>query len=203
MIEFEQLNFKIPDVYLTSDTHYAHKNICKATSSWDKGYRDFDLLQQMNNTIVDNINNVVPQDGLLIHCGDWSFGGIDKIEEFRKRIVCENIILIEGNHDHNIKKGNKHLFNIFTKIGYFEIENLKFVCCHYPMSIWHQSHKDVPLFYGHVHGSFENVGKSLDVGIDNVFKLTEKYKPIPLATAYEICTNKKTFLESHHCKTTN
>ena len=40
----------------------------------------------------------------LYHLGDWSFGGIENIWNFRKRINCKNIYLVPGNHDHHIKK---------------------------------------------------------------------------------------------------
>jgi calcineurin-like phosphoesterase family protein len=209
MIQFKKLPFKIEQVYLTSDTHYSHNNICRGISKWNSNEcRDFDTLEEMNNTIVNNINKYVKYDDLLIHCGDWSFGGIENIKKFRDRINCKNIILIQGNHDHNIDKHVENgtineLFLEFKQIGYYQIEFMKFVCCHFPMSIWHQSHKDVPLFYGHVHGSFQNVGKSMDVGIDNIFKLIDIYKPISLEAAFNICMSRETFLESHHQKNTN
>ena len=94
-------------VFFTSDTHYSHANICSATTKWDfsKGertFREFESLEEMNKTLVDNINKVVGEDDILFHLGDWSFGGIDKIWEFRKQIKCKNIHLITGNHDHHI-----------------------------------------------------------------------------------------------------
>jgi len=98
---------KDQQVFVTSDTHYNHKNICKGVSEWDisrqnNSVRDFKDLYQMNSTIVNNINAVVGEDDILIHFGDWSFGGIEQIWEFRKQIICKNIYLIFGNHDHHI-----------------------------------------------------------------------------------------------------
>ena len=93
-------------LFFTSDTHYNHKNICRGVSDWGKGgefsTRDFNTLSKMNDTIVNGINEVVGQDDILIHLGDWSFGGIDSISEFRRRIICKNIHLVLGNHDHHI-----------------------------------------------------------------------------------------------------
>jgi calcineurin-like phosphoesterase family protein len=42
--------------------------------------RDFDSLDKMNTAIVNNINELVGQDDVLIHLGDWSFGGFEQIE---------------------------------------------------------------------------------------------------------------------------
>ena len=79
-------------LFFTSDTHYSHSNICSATTNWsvNDGYaRKFDSLQDMNQRLVDNINNMVGEDDILIHLGDWSFGGFDKIEEFRSQITVK------------------------------------------------------------------------------------------------------------------
>lgn len=98
-------------LFFTSDTHYNHSNICSATTSWAKGEgstRKFDSLEKMNDTLVNNINEVVGENDILFHLGDWSFGGFEKIAEFRDRINCKNIHLILGNHDHHIER-NKQL----------------------------------------------------------------------------------------------
>lgn len=103
-------------VWFTSDTHYNHSNICKTTTQWNideiseghLGYRNFNSLEEMNNCLVNTINKYVGEDDILFHLGDFSFGGIEYIFEFRKRINCKNIYLILGNHDHHIEK-NKPL----------------------------------------------------------------------------------------------
>lgn len=99
--------------FFTSDTHYHHANICHGTSAWDgdRMCRPFQTLEEMDSAIVRNINNVVGVDDILIHLGDWSFGGKDQIWNFRKQIKCKNIHLILGNHDHHIS-GNKVLDNV-------------------------------------------------------------------------------------------
>lgn len=214
MIKFSELKWKKENIYLLSDTHYSHLNICKSTTSWDKSHsencRDFPSIEEMNKAIVDSINSVVKEDDLIIHCGDWSFGGVDKIFEFRKAINCKNIILIRGNHDHKINLNNfivtfdrfnvrKDIMNTFTSvhdIGYFKSEDFSFMCCHYPMYVWHQSHKSVPLIFGHTHGQLETNNKSFDVGIDNLFKLFGNYSPIRLDKLEKILNEKPILLDN-------
>ena len=41
----------------------------------DSVTRDFKSLDHMNDAIVDNINNMVGVNDVLIHLGDFSFGG--------------------------------------------------------------------------------------------------------------------------------
>lgn len=100
--------------WFTSDTHFGHKNIVRGPSSWENKdrCRDFDTLEEHNQALVDNINACVQKDDTLYHMGDWSFGGIQNIWEFRKQLNCENIHLILGNHDHHIER-NSILPNCF------------------------------------------------------------------------------------------
>lgn len=102
------------NLWFTSDTHFAHTNICRGVSNWqlsrNNKTRDFQTLDEMNAAIVAGINSVVKSDDYLIHLGDWSFGGIPNIWNLRRQINCENIILVLGNHDHHIS-GNKPLPN--------------------------------------------------------------------------------------------
>ena len=110
-------------IWFTSDTHYKHSNICRGTSNWpaDSKTRDFDTLDKMNDMIVNNINHLVGEDDILFHLGDWSFGGFENIQEFRNRLICKNIHLILGNHDHHIERdkgGVKSLFASVNPVSY-------------------------------------------------------------------------------------
>ena len=94
-------------LFFTSDTHFNHSNICRATTRWSEANnltRDYKSLDHMNDTLVNNINEKVGEDDILVHLGDWSFGGFESISEFRNRILCENIYLTYGNHDHHIRR---------------------------------------------------------------------------------------------------
>lgn len=175
---------KIPsgkEVWVTSDTHYNHKNICRGVTKWrtvDGGIpirdtRDFPNLSIMNKTIVDNINGVVNDDDILFHLGDWSFGGFDTIVDFRKLLRCKNVYFLIGNHDHHILKNKENVREIFSGVDHlaYNINYLgkSFFFCHYPVSSWLHIHKGVIHLHGHTHrmGDFRfGVGKRMDVGID-------------------------------------
>jgi calcineurin-like phosphoesterase family protein len=146
------------------------------------GYaRKFDSLQDMNQRLVDNINNMVGEDDILIHLGDWSFGGFDKIEEFRSQINCKNIHLTFGNHDHHIERNKEGVQRLFSSVQhYLELEvvrpltksmneKFKFVCMHYPIASWHNMNQEVIHLHGHVHLPAHlriAEGKAMDVGVD-------------------------------------
>jgi calcineurin-like phosphoesterase family protein len=166
-------------LYFTSDTHYMHTNICRGTTRWsnaDGFTRDFDTLDQMNDRIVNGINLVVGQDDILFHLGDWSFGGFERIEEFRNRINCKNIHIVLGNHDHHIERDREGIRQLFTSVNqYLELEvkgkdwEQNYVLMHYPIISWNKMNDGVIHLHGHVHLSADRrigKGKTMDVGVD-------------------------------------
>lgn len=101
------------NVWFTSDTHFGHANIVRGTSKWgdsDGGVhgkqrtRNFDTLEEHDETLIDNINKLVLPGDTLYHLGDWSFGGLENVGKFRRKLNCKNIHLIYGNHDHHIER---------------------------------------------------------------------------------------------------
>jgi calcineurin-like phosphoesterase family protein len=166
-------------LFFTSDTHYMHTNICRGTTRWsnaDDFCRDFDTLDQMNDRIVNGINLVVGQDDILFHLGDWSFGGFERIEEFRNRINCKNIHIVLGNHDHHIERDREGIRGLFTSVNqYLELEvkgkdwEQNYVLMHYPIISWNKMNDGVIHLHGHVHLSADRrigKGKTMDVGVD-------------------------------------
>jgi calcineurin-like phosphoesterase family protein len=177
---------KHQSLYFTSDTHYNHSGICRATSHWDNiedTTRDFQSLEQMNDTIVNNINAMVGPDDVLVHLGDWSFGGFDKIQEFRNRINCKNIHLVLGNHDEHIEKNNNNIRDIFSSVNHYvnldvrvpsvltkgKVDKYKFILMHYPIASWDKMKEGRIHLHGHLHSPKHlrvNQGKVMDVGMD-------------------------------------
>lgn len=171
-------------LFFTSDTHYNHSNICRATTNWtdaDNLTRDFKSLDHMNTALVDNINNKVGENDVLIHLGDWSFGGFEMIEEFRSRIICKNIHLVLGNHDHHIDRDKGGVKSLFSSVNHYinldlrrpinkaTTEKFKFVLMHFPIASWDNMNAGVIHLHGHVHLPPHlriADGKAMDVGVD-------------------------------------
>jgi calcineurin-like phosphoesterase family protein len=177
-------------IFFTSDTHYGHTNICRGVSNWrdENGNvpvsqtRDFDTLSQMNDKIVESINSVVGENDILFHLGDFSFGGFDNIEEFRNRIICKNIHLILGNHDHHIERNKGDIQRLFSSVNQYLRLSVsfypgttlyqgehEFVLMHYPIASWHNMNDGVIHLHGHVHLPPDkklSQGKAMDVGVD-------------------------------------
>lgn len=169
-----------PNVWVTSDTHYNHANICRGTTSWRKPdgsipikeTRDFNNIDLMNDTIVNNINQYVKEDDILIHLGDWSFGGFESIRKFRDRIICKNIHLILGNHDHHIENNKDNVQELFLSVSQYntlKIGKREIQLMHYPIDSWNNLRKGAMHIHGHCHlpnNRRLGKGKRIDAGID-------------------------------------
>lgn len=168
------------NVWIFSDPHYNHKNICRGVTNWrtpdgqvpESATRDFPNLDKMNAAIVNNINNCAMPDDLLICLGDWSFGGFESIREFWDRIMCKNVHLILGNHDHHIdnnRNGCRGLFKSVSHYNTLEMGQFKFRLMHYPISSWDGLNKGVMHLHGHCHLPTHlrfGKGQRMDVGMD-------------------------------------
>lgn len=205
-------------LWLTSDTHYNHKNICRGVSSWTDiadCTRDFDTLEKMNHAIVTQINMNVMQDDVLIHFGDWSFGGFESIEEFRNKVFCKNVHLILGNHDHHIEKDRGGVRSLFASVQHYAMldvewsdrkgytNTFKAACMHYPIASWHNMNDGTYHLHGHVHlppNKKLHEGRAMDVGIDGHpgFRPYEMSEVIKLLKDRPI--RKLTLPQDHHEK---
>lgn len=208
-------------LYFLADSHYNHKNIVRGTTEWknldenDNRVRNFDTIDQMNETLINNINSKIGQDDIIFHLGDWSFGGFEKIKEFRDRIVCQNIYLLIGNHDHHQEAQKEDCHLLFTQVfpSYLELEvklfstpkstktRHHFIMSHYPIASWHNMNKGWMHLHGHVHFPFNlklGPGKMLDVGMDG-----NNYYPYSLDEIINLLKdrpNKSLFTFDHHNK---
>jgi calcineurin-like phosphoesterase family protein len=135
----------------------------------------------MNAHLVGNINEVVGQDDVLFHLGDWSFGGFEQIERFRNQIVCQNIHIITGNHDHHIENNKENCQSLFSSVNKYLNLNVKwnvgtplmgeqrFALMHFPIASWDNMAKGAIHLHGHVHfppNKRIGKGKMMDVGVD-------------------------------------
>ncbi len=214
-------------IFFTSDTHYFHKNIAgPKVSKWKSGYRDFEDEKEMSRHIVKIFNEIVAEDDILYHLGDWSFGGIENIWNFRKQLRCKNIHLCYGNHDNHIINNKDIPENQFEESFNwsqysrkeeldFKLQDLfqstqdtievkhrkhKFFMSHYKHAVWPSNNKGVIHLYGHSHSSAEGwkIGKSMDVGIDNAKKLLGEYKPFSIEEVISIMDKIEIKKVDHH-----
>lgn len=145
--------------FFTADEHYHHKNIIKYCN------RPFESVEEMNNCIVERHNDVVSDDDIVVHAGDFCFtSDIAKAMSIKNKLNGKHIFL-RGSHDHWMNRGNGR--SVFHEIWEKKIEDHYVVACHYAMRVWPRSHYNSWCVYGHSHGKLKPQGKSWDVGVDN------------------------------------
>lgn len=205
------------NIWFTSDTHYGHKNIVLGETNWRNSegkipveqVRNFPTTEEMNELMVENINKHVLPSDWLIHLGDWSFGGYDKIKEFRDQINCNNIVLILGNHDHHIQRDTVGFRKLFSHIANYEEMRISreksqgsqnIILCHYPIVSWNMMHHGSFMLHGHQHlkgDSRFGIGKRMDVGLCG----SEEFRPYHLEEIVDILKNRQ-FEYEHEKHTT-
>ena len=178
-------------VWLTSDSHYYHKNILKYCS------RPFETVEEMNQALIDNWNSVVGKDDHVYHLGDFCFGNVEKWNSILEPGVLNgNIHLILGNHDvpQIFKESvNRERFCEITYQKMLLFDGWTIFLNHFPFLDFSNSidHKVIEA-HGHLHTSPFSLGtiteekakhlnwNQYDVGVDN-----NDYTPISLEKFFE------------------
>ena len=162
-------------LWLTSDTHFDHRNILKHAE------RPFIDIDEMNEVLIRNWNTRVRRHDLVIHAGDFGFGPKDKLRHICSRLNGRKY-LVSGNHD----KSDQAM----REIG-FERVYSSFVLRKERLYIKHSAHEvgrnkfnEYTVCAGHTHTRDgvilikENgitVAKALDLGVD-----ANNFSPISL-----------------------
>lgn len=230
------------NTFFTSDLHLGQRNIITKLSNWNdlSATRDFNSIDHMDSTIIDNINKMVGINDTLWHMGDLTVKNekeIDQILAYLLRINCQDIRTIAGNHDHflrdeKIKKRlleegyftEIHDYGTRIKVSFYEgngnphtekwTGSQEIILAHYAMRVWDRSHHGSWMLYGHSHTSLDKKAgdfrdeinnfylskKTMDVGIDNAFRLLGEYRPFSFWEIKEIMNTKEILYIDHHEK---
>lgn len=166
-------------IWFTSDMHLGHEKALDFT------IRPWQQIDEMNEGIIANINAKVKKKDELYILGDYSFR-IPALEAavLRKKIICEKVHLVPGNHDKDWNhKPVQGTFIVEPPIKVLKENGRKFVLSHFPMMDWQSmSHESIHL-HGHIHsqGSLYNEMNRMqgvyryDVGVD-----ANNYTPVSM-----------------------
>jgi len=160
------------NIWLTADTHFGHKAII------DHCGRPFKSEEEMNEAMIGNWNAVVAPKDTVWHLGDFSYRS--KPEVYFDRLNGK-ISLCLGNHDKpNLLRRLPFVEVCDTK--YLRWEGERFFLSHYAHRVWRNSHRGTYHLYGHSHGQLPDYGRSMDVGVDAIARLTGGcYGPVRLS----------------------
>jgi calcineurin-like phosphoesterase family protein len=150
------------DTWFTSDFHFGHFNIIRYCN------RPFTSTEEMDARIVDRMNQCVKPNDTLYFLGDFCMGSVEKVAAYRKRLNCNKIHFIEGNHDKMTRK-LQSAFASWNSLSEIHVGKQGIVLCHYAMRVWLHHGRGTWQLYGHSHGNLPDdpLLLSMDVGVDS------------------------------------
>lgn len=177
--------------WFTADLHLGHDAIRIHCD------RPFASTDEMDEAILGNINESVGATDTLYILGDFAW---QNIEQYRRRINCENVYLIIGNHDRATKTGQpleRHdtFSGVYTLYRYkTPLAERRITLCHYPMESWQGSAHGSWHLHGHSHGRPSGDLLRLDVGVD-----CWDYGPVSIEGIVAILKAKAALLKRDFC----
>ena len=135
----------MPSVFLTSDTHFGHVNICKFTNYDGSPVRPWDSVEEMDEEMVKRWNETVGPKDKVYHLGDVvinrkSLAILDRLNGDK--------VLIKGNHD--IFKLNDYT-KYFRDVRAYHVMN-GMILSHIPVSKGSIARFGCNI-HGHTHGN--------------------------------------------------
>lgn len=151
-------------VFFTSDSHFTHFNVARLCN------RPYSSRSEMDQGLINNWNNVVPEDGIVIHCGDFMLPHKIGYKEYSKYINKLNgtIYLTRGNHD-KIDLGNYDDKLIVNDCMYIQVEKTLIYAQHYPCLAFNG---DIQVF-GHIHTLSDGKVHGLDSDVPDKLKFNQ------------------------------
>ena len=148
-------------IWFTADFHLSHKNIIKYSN------RPFKNVEEMDNSIMRNLKELIKADDILYFLGDLTFKK-EKALEFFDVLEGIEIHYIIGNHDSQevIKVASEFCASVSSLTDIY-IHEQPITLCHYAMRVWNKSHFNAWQLYGHSHNKLDSIGKQCDVGVDS------------------------------------
>lgn len=189
---FPKQTYDFGKVWFSSDLHLNHEAVIKFG-------RHFDNINQMNTHIIQEINTRVSENDLIVLLGDSMMLDKDYIQ-FLNSLVCDNVIMLFGNHCNRGKMRSALIeCDKLIYIGdYVELNVEKqIICCsHFPQFNWNYQDDGAISLHGHLHADENAVikeihkYKSLDVGVDNYYKLFGEYSLFSFEKVCELLKDK-------------
>ncbi len=141
-------------IYFTSDLHLGHANAIEFKQ------RPFSDVEEMNRSLIQNINDTVSAEDELWILGDFSFMlKQDEVRILRRQIQCRHVHLVYGNHDKDYSQD--HIFQSVQHYRELKTEYGRVILFHYPILEWKAAHYGSIHLHGHIHSTGEYNAENL------------------------------------------
>lgn len=175
LTSYPKQTLEVDEVFFSSDFHLGHQAVINFG-------RKFDSLAHMDDHIITEVNRLVRKNDLLVLNGDTMMGE-KNYAQFLDSLVCENVIMLYGNHCSLSKMLSINSTKLKYQGYYLELNiDKQIVCCgHHPQFNWNLQDDSSFYLHGHLHADESEVVKEIhkykvmDVGIDNYYKIFGEY----------------------------
>ena len=157
------LNIEDPDkLFFCSDSHLGHFNICKYC------HRPFQSRSEMDQTLIKNWNAVVPEDGIVVHCGDFMLPHNEDIKEYNKYLnqLHGRVLLLRGNHDRASLDWVSDKLIAVRDQAMIVVDGVKIFAQHYPCAAFNGDYH----VYGHIHTLADGSCYGIDGDVTKVMR---------------------------------
>ena len=161
-------------IFVISDTHFGHKNILTFDKSDGKKVREFDSLDHMDKTMIENWNRVVKPVDKVYHLGDIVMNRrclpiLDRLNGKK--------VLIKGNHDiFRLKDYTPYFYDIRA---YKVFPKHRIILSHIPIHMDSFTRFRLNI-HGHLHTNKIEDDLYLNVCVENI-----NYTPVDMAEILE------------------
>ncbi len=192
----EELPVIDPDnLFFTADTHF----FCPKALANRPCFPD---IMTMNETLIRNWNETVPEDGVVIHLGDLATHLPREIMTGLVQSLNGTILLVKGNHDdisqlRGVKFRSETGLQILGYTWTIWLDGIKILLNHYPYLCYEGEYDGVWQLFGHVHSGSVSEGFDIprlqyllpfqyDVGVDG-----NDFRPISFRRLQDILGTKR------------
>ena len=165
------------NIWVISDTHFGHENIIKYCN------RPFSNIEEHDDALIRNWNSRVGPDDTVYVIGDFALTPPKQVQNYLRRLNGKELHNIKGNHDKcqsgtcvtcggptygkwmEEPDGFTSIRDVFLlKLGKAASDWIWM--SHYAHARWPHAHHGSLHIFGHSHGGFKGLGRSMDVGVD-------------------------------------
>ena len=120
----------------------------------------------MDQTLIKNWNVVVPEDGIVVHCGDFMLPHNEDIKEYNKYLnqLHGRVLLLRGNHDIASLDWVSDKLIAVRDQAMIVVDGVKIFAQHYPCAAFNGDYH----VYGHIHTLADGTCYGIDGDVTKV-----------------------------------
>ena len=122
----------------------------------------------MDQTLIKNWNEVVPEDGIVVHCGDFMLPHNEDIKEYNKYLnqLHGRVLLLRGNHDRASLDWVSDKLIAVRDQAMIVVDGVKIFAQHYPCAAFNGDYH----VYGHIHTLADGTCYGIDGDVTKVMR---------------------------------